>query len=476
MDSEIQFGEIEETPPQPELRPDRNKHYAVAVFGAPAERELPIFVDLDVMRDMEAHAQTDTSVELGGVMLGGQYHDDDGKPFVVVTDSLRAQHFEATKGSFKFTHDTWQKISRERDDFPADLQMVGWYHTHPDWGVFLSGMDMFICDNFFNKPLDVALVIDPCRGDRGWFQWTGDPKQRVRRTGGFYLIASRFREQELTFYAAQLEGKLAMPSDSRYSGSAPPPGMYGAPVVNVTSDRGNSWQPIAMLGLFSMQFLFLMLLAWKLLVPGGIGTPAEKPDSEITAIKEGLDDLRASNRAAARAEAQMAVINRVVQELKGTPEEFVKSLEETQSENDQLQATVRAQMAQERELKSKNASMRREFEVAAADAELKQKELDREIAHLEKNIKSLTAKYDKQKEDVAKLTKELEEYKPSTDKAEGVAGWFSGWNLVWVGVSVVVVLILAGGGVAVTYYRPADEDEEESAPRPEERPPEANKE
>jgi proteasome lid subunit RPN8/RPN11 len=41
--------------------------------------------------------------------------------------------------------------------------MVGWYHTHPDWGVFLSSMDMFICDNFFNK-LDVAYVIDPWRG------------------------------------------------------------------------------------------------------------------------------------------------------------------------------------------------------------------------------------------------------------------------------------------------------------------------
>ena len=75
--------------------------------------------------------------------------------------------------------------------------MVGWYHTHPDWSVFLSGMDMFICDHFFNRPLDVALVIDPCRQDRGFFQWTGDADPRVRRTSGFYLIASRFRRFEL---------------------------------------------------------------------------------------------------------------------------------------------------------------------------------------------------------------------------------------------------------------------------------------
>lgn len=475
MDSEILFGEIEETPPRPELRPDRNRHFAVAACGAPGERELPIFVDLDVMRDMEAHSQTDTSVELGGVLLGGQHHDDDGRPFVVVTDSLRAQHFEATKGSFKFTHDTWQKISRERDEFPADLQMVGWYHTHPDWGVFLSGMDMFICDNFFNRPLDVALVIDPCRQDRGWFQWTGDPKQRVRRTGGFYLTASRFREQELGFYAAQLEGKLTMPSDSRHSGIAPPPGMYSAPVINVSSDRGNSWQGVALLGLVGVHFLFLMLFAWKLLVPAGFGAAA-KDDQEIGALKEGIDEIRTANRAAARADAQMAVIDRVVRELKGAPEEFVKSLEATQTENDQLQATVRAQMAQERELRGQNAKLRKEFEVATADAEIKQKELGLEIASLGKDLKSLSAKLDKQKEEIAKLNKELDEYRPKKEKGEGVAGWFAGWNWLWVGLSAVAVLILAAGGVAVAYYRPAEEDPEDSAPVPEERPSPTNKE
>ena len=61
----------------------------------------------DAMVDMENHAQTNTSVELGGVLLGGQYVDSQGEPFVVVSDCLRADHFEATKGSFKFTHETW---------------------------------------------------------------------------------------------------------------------------------------------------------------------------------------------------------------------------------------------------------------------------------------------------------------------------------------------------------------------------------
>ena len=144
--------------------------------------------------------------------MGGQHQDEDGNSFVVIHDSLRARHYQATKGSFKFTHDTWERISREREEFSADWQMVGWYHTHPDWSVFLSGMDMFICDHFFNKPLDVALVIDPCRRDRGFFQWTDQVSERVRRTTGFYLIASRFRQSELEQFATSLEEIQTMPS------------------------------------------------------------------------------------------------------------------------------------------------------------------------------------------------------------------------------------------------------------------------
>ena len=83
MSSDIEFGELEHSEPQRGLRPDRDAHYCVLPVGdislpdamdpeTRAQKDLMIFVDLDVMRDMEAHAISDTSVELGGVMLGYQ--------------------------------------------------------------------------------------------------------------------------------------------------------------------------------------------------------------------------------------------------------------------------------------------------------------------------------------------------------------------------------------------------------------------
>ena len=115
MNDEIQFGELETSEPRRARRPDEDRRYVVAQIGQLSAGDLPIFIDLDVHAELEVHAATDTSVELGGVLLGRACHDSDGKRFVVVNDCIRAQHYESTKGSFKFTHETWAAIGRERE-------------------------------------------------------------------------------------------------------------------------------------------------------------------------------------------------------------------------------------------------------------------------------------------------------------------------------------------------------------------------
>lgn len=205
MSEEISFGDIQRPEPDARLRPDQDSHLAVVPVANPHPEDLPIFIDIDTVKDIEGHAVEDTTIELGGVLLGGQFVDEQGRPFVLVKDSLRAQHYQATQTSFTFTHETWETICKQKDQFPPGTEIVGWYHTHPDFGIFLSGMDMFICNGFFNGPLDVALVVDPIRQDRGWFHWvTQDGQATKRQTGGYYIFGSRFRYEELKTAADQL--------------------------------------------------------------------------------------------------------------------------------------------------------------------------------------------------------------------------------------------------------------------------------
>ena len=443
-DIDIQFGELEEVQPDPRLRPDRNKQFAVVAYESPLEEELPIFVDMDVMRDMEIHAQTDTSVELGGVLLGGQYEDQDGKPFVIITDSLRAQHYEATKGSFKFTHDTWEEITRQRDDFPDDLQMVGWYHTHPDWGVFLSGMDMFICDNFFNKPLDVALVIDPCRGDRGMFQWTGNPSERVRRTGGFYLTASRFRQQELEIFAAQLEGKSIMTNDPRLGGYSSPTINIPAPVVNVPQ-QNNQWQGLAVMGMMTMQFLVVALIAWKLLLPAvAAETDEEKSEQQVAQLEKKIDRLIEARRTESLIDAKLEVLDRVIRGEDGKPGAVNLLVDK------QKQLNVLAE-----DLSSYRAAGKQHV------AEIKQRE--RELAKSERDEKKERESHKKTKKELLETKialREAHEKKAENDKKKTDDDSENGSNI-WMYVSFGLIGVLLVGGVAVGVALRRDDDDRE---------------
>ncbi|MFV1964725.1 MAG: Mov34/MPN/PAD-1 family protein [Pirellulaceae bacterium] len=443
MPSDIQFGELEETRPEVHRRPDRNKHFAVAAVGPVDERDLPLFVDLDAMRDMEWHALSDTTVELGGVMLGGQYLDQDQQPFVVITDSLRAHHYQATKGSFKFTHDTWEQITREREEFPDELQMVGWYHTHPDWGVFLSGMDIFICDHFFDKPLDVALVIDPCRQDRGFFQWAENAPERVQRTSSFYLIASRFREQELDHYAAYLEGQLAMSNDPRMRGF-PPSAAYPAPVVHVTEGR-NVWQSVAVSSSLAIQCCLLVLIAWRLLAPPTPTTNDEVREPWAT-LEESITALAEARSREVATDSKIAVLDEVVRHLEGGRPGLVRSLAARTSEIDEMHASIRSHMALEKQLDSKIGQLEDHLIVAKRNG----KRLDEHVQGLQTTLTALRARSELQIEQISRLEEKLAEYEnPTVDGEEAESGTFwTPWTWAMLGIAAAAVCLIAGGGVA----------------------------
>jgi proteasome lid subunit RPN8/RPN11 len=195
----------------------------------------------------------------------------------MVVDSLRAEHYAATKGSFKFTHQTWSQITRRRDEMAPDLEMVGWYHTHPGWGVFLSGMDTFICRHFFARPLDLALVIDPCRDDRGWFCWV-DGSAEPQRTSGFHVFTHRHRAAELErLVAAYRDGADPTTAAALSSG-----GILVQPIVHIHDQRTN-WQWPVILGLLVVQLL-LMLALWR--EGAGNSASAEPADDARTQALE----------------------------------------------------------------------------------------------------------------------------------------------------------------------------------------------
>ena len=133
-------------------------------------REVPLRVNIGAVpwAEVLAHAAETPEIEICGVLVGRLCQDAKGQ-HVRVTGAIRGERARERGAHVTFTHETWDHIHRQLDThFPGE-NIVGWYHTHPDFGVFLSDMDSFIHTNFFGQPHHVALVRDPIRGQSALF-------------------------------------------------------------------------------------------------------------------------------------------------------------------------------------------------------------------------------------------------------------------------------------------------------------------
>jgi len=127
-------------------------------------------------------SEQDLTRERGGFLLGSILSN--APQYVVVRHFHPALEATGSLVSLTFNHETWASLNREIETrFPSE-SLVGWQHTHPGLGVFLSGYDLFIQKNFFAHSGQIALVVDPRRQEFGFFHW----RQGEARDCGFICV------------------------------------------------------------------------------------------------------------------------------------------------------------------------------------------------------------------------------------------------------------------------------------------------
>lgn len=141
-----------------------------ASFPAAAKNDFRVVITAAVHDGIWKHASENTSVEICGVLVGLWQTDDDG-PYASITQYIRCDGATQKFAEVTFTHDSWAQINKEMDSKYQDLRIIGWYHSHPNFGIFLSDRDGFIQQNFFSGAGQVAMVVDPVRKLEGIFAW-----------------------------------------------------------------------------------------------------------------------------------------------------------------------------------------------------------------------------------------------------------------------------------------------------------------
>ncbi len=121
---------------------------------------LPVYISRPASAEMLRQAERGGGIEVGGFLLGG-WHTWRGHPYVDVTTPVPALKAQGGEAHLKFTNEVQREFHAVAARRYPGLAVVGWYHTHPGYGVFLSEHDLFIQRGFFREPHHVAVVIDP---------------------------------------------------------------------------------------------------------------------------------------------------------------------------------------------------------------------------------------------------------------------------------------------------------------------------
>jgi proteasome lid subunit RPN8/RPN11 len=113
------------------------------------------------------HVFTCADREVGGFLVGRIRTDGSRR----VTGALEARHTREHRADLTFTPETWSDAHEQIAARGRDEQIVGWYHSHPGFGIFLSEHDRFVHEGFFGGAGQIALVVDPLRRRQGVFGW-----------------------------------------------------------------------------------------------------------------------------------------------------------------------------------------------------------------------------------------------------------------------------------------------------------------
>ena len=163
---------------------DQNLPQNIMPIGERVEANKNIYILQSAYKEIHSFTKNKTTNESGGILVGTVI-EEFGKTNIVIYGFVEAKYAEGTPTTLKFTHETWDYVHGEIEKKYENAQIVGWIHTHPDFGIFLSEYDTFIQENFFKEDYQIAYVVDPIQHIEGFYFWLNE---KIERCKGFYIF------------------------------------------------------------------------------------------------------------------------------------------------------------------------------------------------------------------------------------------------------------------------------------------------
>ncbi|UCD01403.1 MAG: Mov34/MPN/PAD-1 family protein [Promethearchaeota archaeon] len=155
----------------------------------------PVYI-YDEVLDRIKYFSNNSEKEIFGYLIGNILKWND-KNYIIIEDQLyienavHSNRFSTSqiKGKAGEYEKTFKELKRKRKN--DNLRIVGWWHSHPDFGCFLSPTDLHTQEYFFPESYQVALVIDPIRDEFKFFTLDKTSEKKYKAVSNAIILSKR---------------------------------------------------------------------------------------------------------------------------------------------------------------------------------------------------------------------------------------------------------------------------------------------
>lgn len=146
----------------------------------------------EVMLALDQFAHRHTAGEHGGFLIGRKQPLKSAEQYEISVERFVPVPQKSDASRLVITQEHYDSVAQalRRGERPEEI--VGWVHTHPGFGTFLSNFDKEQHQRFFAEPWQIAFVIDTQGGERAVYRLVDGEWSRL---SGYYVLRQLAAEE-----------------------------------------------------------------------------------------------------------------------------------------------------------------------------------------------------------------------------------------------------------------------------------------
>ena len=110
----------------------------------------------------------------------------------IISGAIQFKH-SLSEDRVLLTDEVMNEVRAKLNKYFPDCELMGWMHTQPGYGIFLTTQDIRLQKQFFGKPYQTLMIIDPIENIEAFFLWD---KEEVRSAEGYYIYYEKNEQMQ----------------------------------------------------------------------------------------------------------------------------------------------------------------------------------------------------------------------------------------------------------------------------------------